>query len=81
LVLALAGVMAQDVHLIRVYGHTARAAFAHQAAALRVAQCRADLPPDTLLDPAQAPGVTAGAYRRAVAALGSPPDQRCHLPR
>ena len=77
LAVAVVFVVESDVNVLDRYGNAARGVFTRQAASLRRAECNPQLPADYPLDPAGAPGVTAGAYRAAVRALGAPPGQAC----
>lgn len=69
-------VLAQDVHTLRVYSRATQSTFAQEATNLKRA-CDPRLPADFALDPLRAPGLTAGPYRAAVRALGSPSGQAC----
>ncbi|MHB2024500.1 MAG: hypothetical protein ACYCO3_14430 [Mycobacteriales bacterium] len=77
LAVAVVFVVESDVNVLDRYGNAARGVFTRQAASLRRGACDPGLPADYPLDPAGAPGVTAGAYRAAVRALGAPPGQAC----
>ena len=65
------------VDTLRQYGGYGRGAFGQEATLLSRAECGPPLPASFALDPAQAPGLTAGVYRAAVRDLGSPPGQSC----
>ncbi|MHB2024821.1 MAG: hypothetical protein ACYCO3_16130, partial [Mycobacteriales bacterium] len=77
LAMAVVFVVASDVNVLDRYGNAARGVFTRQAGLLRRAACDPGLPAGYPLDPAGAPGVTAGPYRAAVHALGAPPGQAC----
>jgi hypothetical protein len=77
LAVGVALVVASDVDKLDGFSGVIRNAFAVEASLLRRAQCDPHLPAAVSLDPAQAPVLTAGPYRAAVAALGSPPGQSC----
>jgi hypothetical protein len=70
-------VIAFDLRKLHWFSGQVRTTFAAEASMMRRAQCDRHLPATVALDPAQAPGVTAGPYRAAVRVLGVPTGQSC----